>query len=1235
MQAFDILIYKLTMNEINFIIKKEFEICRDLSTRVGLFFNIMAYWRRDCMYLKRIEVKGFKSFAEKVDLEFGRGITAIVGPNGSGKSNISDSIRWVLGEQSAKTLRGGKMEDVIFSGTENRKSLGCAEVSLTIDNTSGSLPLDYSEITVTRRLYRSGESEYLINNSFCRLKDIVELFMDTGIGKDGYSLIGQGKIEEILSTKSEDRRNIFEEASGIVKYKVRKQEAEKKLDNTRQNLTRITDIINGLEEQIEPLKEQSIVAKQYLNLKEELKELEISIILNNFEASKKKLDKINEDIGSLCENKNIYEKNKQELVKETEALKNNLNTLENELESTNNDKFEAEKNWENKLGSQKLFEERKENYIKERERLERESLELKDQISRMNKEEAAFSDEKKNIEAELEERKRELDSINNRYDAVNQKSIEYEKLVENKKSEAIQLLKNISDINNKINTSHVMIDNLNNRKKQLEKDKKSRKETFDNLGGEISGYEAKLQEESKGLHKLKCEYEKITDKIALLEEENRKLINTRNQTYDRLKTIEARYNTLVEMERDMEGFNRAVKSIINNYSNDSRIYGVVSDLIEVPKGYEAAMEIALGPGVQNIVVDNEQTAGMLISYLKRNKQGRATFLPLTTIKPRTISLNKNVTSAKGYLGVASNIIKFDSKFNNVLSNLLGRVLICDNLENAGAIARLVDYSFRIVTLEGDVINTGGSFTGGSINSRGSGIFTRKNEINELQSELEKERHNLEAIEKNQETNSNEINKNRNSQNIILKDIQSITVNLQTEQNRIIVLKDQLNSYKEEMEDISIEALHIENQLKDNAEFLQNNIAELEKLNSIHEAAEREIEVLQTEQRGYQSQKESIWEEITKERILAAEINKSIEALENKILELQSERNNYNTKISNYKRNLQENQLKTQETINAISINSKEINQIKDNIEIIKNRASEIEEKIKVQLNEIDYKEKNLKNMEDGINSIILSIHKLEMSTSKLEAETDMYINKLWDEYELSIPQAVKYRKPLSNMTEANKRLNVLKTSIKELGDVNVNSIEEYKRVTERYEFLTTQRDDLCSAEESLLRMINEITKKMEMQFIEGFRTIREYFGITFKELFGGGYADLRLEGDDVLNTGIEIIVQPPGKKLQNLSLLSGGERGLAAIALVFAILKMKPTPFCVLDEIEAALDDANVNRFAKFLKEYSKNTQFIMITHRKGSMAVADALYGVTMEEKGVSKMISLKLKEEYKNELA
>lgn len=926
---------------------------------------------------------------------------------------------------------------------------------------------------------------------------------------------------------------------------------------------------------------------------------------------------------------------KQELQREIESLKENIKLLDLQHENANNEKFEAEKKYENKQGSLKLLEERKENYSKERERLERETLELEAQIDGLNKEEAVILEERSGIEEELEVRRKRLEDINKKFEDVNQNYLAYEEQVENKKSEAIELLKNISDLNNKVNTLKVMFDNLNSRKKQLERDENIKKETVENLNNEIKKYQDIIDENSSKLERIKQEHLKISSRIASLEEEGKNLTAGRNAAFDALKTTEARYNTLNDMERDMEGFNRAVKSVISSYGSDKRVYGVVSDLITVPRGFEMAIEIALGPAIQNIVVDNEGTAGMLIDLLKKNKQGRATFLPLSTIKARPYNLNREVKNAEGYLGVASEIIKFDDRFKNIFSNLLGRVLICDNLVNAGAIARKIEYSCRIVTLDGDVINTGGSYTGGSINSKGSGIFSRKNEIGELLKLLQSERDKLTDIENSMGINLGEINTNRKAQAAISSEIQSITVDLQTEQNRVAVLKNQLASYMDEIKDIEIEALHISRQLEENEKYSRNNIEELDRINLIHERISREIEVLQNDQREQQNEKERIWEQITEEKILYAEINKSLEAIDNKLLKLNSERSNYSSKIVHYRKDIEDNGLKALEVSEAILENSREMLQIQDDIECIKNKVLDIYEQIKMQTENTEYREKLLRETDEEINSIITSIHKYEITTSKLEAETEMHVARLWEEYELSIPQAVKYRIELDNMTEANKRLNMIKASIRELGDVNVNSIEEYKKVTERYNFLRTQREDLISAEEALLEMINEITRKMELQFIQGFRIIREHFGETFKALFGGGYADLRLEGADVLSTGIEIIVQPPGKKLQNLSLLSGGERGLAAIALVFAILKMKPTPFCVLDEIEAALDDANVGRFAKFLREYSNNTQFIMITHRKGSMAVADALYGVTMEEKGVSKMISLRLKEELKNGLA
>jgi chromosome segregation protein len=1179
------------------------------------------------VYLKRLDVKGFKSFADKIELEFGKGVTAVVGPNGSGKSNVSDAIRWVLGEQSAKTLRGSKMEDIIFIGTENRKSLGFAEVSLTIDNTDNVFPLEYSEITVTRRLYRSGESEYLINNTSCRLKDIVELFMDTGIGKDGYSLIGQGKIDEILSTKSEDRRNLFEEAAGIVKYKSRKQEAEKKLENTRQNLIRITDIIQELEEQIEPLGEQSRVAKNYLSLKEELKELEINFILNNYENSKRKLDKTNFDINELNQSKDSYEVKKQELIVMFQRLKGKLSSIEAEHEETNNIRLQMEKNFENKQGVLKLLNERHDNLMKDQERLKSEVKEEEKLIENINNELKELNSQITIQTNELGEKKQSIENINKEYAEINDKCRSFEELIENKKSDLIQMLKDSSEINNKISSTQSNIQNLNNRKIQLDKEINIKNEKVSELNNEIDKVKGLVSEYSEKLEAQKTNQNAVTNNIKSLEEKSENLRKEKNKVYEKLKMAEARYNTLVDMDKDMEGFSRSVKSIISKYKDSSRVFGTVSDLIDVPKGFEIAMEIALAASIQNIVVDNENTAGSMISYLKNNKLGRATFLPLTTIKGREVRLSTEVTNINGYIGIASDVIKYDPRFKNIISNLLGRVLVCDNLENAKAIAKKTDYSYRLVTLDGDVINSGGSFTGGSTNLKNSGIFSRKNEIEELNESIENQKGLMNDIEYKTSSNEQEMLFNKKNIEAINNEIQNLTFIIHSEESKIKSLQRECNSYEQGIKDIGIEMTHLYGEITKNEEYRKLNSEKLSELTTTQQDIENEVSALQADNKKYQINKEEVSNKLTQERILLAEQNQKLEAISQKLIQLESERRTHEQKISRHGESLKSNDVTIfntrEETKNIIA----ELQGISASVIDVKNKIYNIEKDKREFADGIASAEKEVTNCEENLNGIVQSIHKIEIIKSKVESEIENFSSKLWDEYEMSIPQAAKYRKDIGSMAEVGKKVNDLKNNIKSLGNVNVNAIDEYKRVTERYEFLIAQKEDLIKAEKSLFDIIAEITKKMELQFEEKFKVIKENFNQTFRELFEGGYADLKLEGEDVLNSGIDIIVQPPGKKLQSLSLLSGGERGLAAIALVFAILKMKPTPFCVLDEIEAALDDANVNRFAQFLREYSKNTQFITITHRKGSMAAADALYGVTMEEKGVSKIISIKFK--------
>lgn len=1185
------------------------------------------YKRGVILYLKNIEIKGFKSFADRIELDFNTGITAIVGPNGSGKSNISDSIRWVLGEQSAKTLRGTKMEDVIFAGTENRKPLGCAEVSLTIDNSKNELPIDFSEIKITRRLYRSGESEYLINGTPARLKDILELFYDTGIGIDGYSLISQGKIDEILSLRSEDRRNLFEEAAGIVKYKSRKIESERKLDSTRQNIIRIDDIIKELESQIEPLSEQSETARKYLNCREELKQLEINLTLHNYENSKLKIDSLSQKAKELNDSSKEYENRKSEITRNVSELKKKLDEIDNKLGNANNERFELEKRSENLDGTSKLLSERYENLIKEKTRIYEEIQKEKEKIELIDINLNKVGKQKESEAAQLDEKLKLVEDLQERYNINNEKCQQYEDKIENKKSDQIEILKDISDAKNKISTTNVMLDNLENRKSKIYKEVEVKKEKISLLEGDLNCKKTDFNNKNELICDIKNRYENLKDKVSGLEENAENLRIERNRTFDSLKTKEARYNALLHMEKEMEGYNRSVKLIITNFKDGKKVYGIISDIIEVPEGYETAVETALGPTLQNIVTDNENTASNIIDYLKKNNAGRATFLPLTTIKSREFGTNKNIAGLKGFLGIASDIVKYDVKYNNAVKHLLGRVIICDNLSNAKVIAKNIDYAIRIVTKDGDVINAGGSFTGGSNNFKNSGLITRKNEINELKVINENIKNKLSMIEEKIKINSQEIISNKKEYTASFDKLQSENLKFNIIKNEMKTIENQIEGFRESIKETLVETEQISLEKDRNIEAASKYNAEMEKLLEKQKEIESVTKGLEEELRDIRLEKEKLDVSLTDEKVSYAEMKKNYEAFILNIDQALNEKSKYisnieqnKTKLDETQKGLEQNTDEKNENRKLAANTLKLIDEKKQEIQAIENDKQKISDNLSDMEKQMNFADEDIKNVTDAIN-------KLEISKSKAEMEVDIICSRLWEDYELSIAQAEKYRTEIGNLQKAGKRVSELKQSIKDLGNVNVNSIEEYKKVTERFEFLKQQESDLKKAENNLVDVINEMNIKMEKQFKEKFKIIRENFNATFRELFGGGYADLKLESDDVLNCGIEITVQPPGKKLQSLTLLSGGEKGLSAIALLFAILKMKPTPFCVLDEIEAALDDANVNRFAKFLREYSKNTQFIIITHRKGSMAAADILYGVTMEEKGISKMISLKLK--------
>lgn len=1178
------------------------------------------------MYLKRIEVKGFKSFADKIDLDFNKGITAVVGPNGSGKSNVADAIKWVLGEQSAKSLRGAKMEDVIFAGTEKRGALGYAEVAITIDNQDHLIDFDYSEITVKRRLYRTGESEYYINGTQCRLKDILEVFMDTGIGKDGYSLIGQGKIEEILSTRSEDRRHLFEEAAGIGKYKWRKNEAERKLENTRQNLLRIDDIIEELEGQIEPLEVQAENAKKYLSYRDKLKEIEVNLLSHNYEGVKGKLNKCSEEEAKLKKSKEEYEVKRNLLQIDIDTLKDELKSIEEEGINLTKKVTDMEKSFENKQGNLKLLNERHDNLIKEKARIEEDIKEEKKTIVEIKNNRDNIAS-KENIEQEnLLKIKEELSTLQQQYNKVYEKCAESDRLIEGKKSDAIQILKDLSDISNKVNSCEVNIRNLENRKSQILRESKVKEERKENLNKEIQESKSEINKIEKLIEKINLDITEIRKEILNEENSLSVLMEDRNKTFDTLKQKEARFSTLSSMESDMEGFSRAVKSVIRRYKDENEVFGTVSDIINVPKGYEVAVEIALASSLQNIVVKDENIARDAIEYLKKNNLGRATFYPLTTIKGKYANINDNVKSIKGFIGIASNIVQCKDEFKNIISSLLGRVILCESLVSAKEIANKTNYTFRIVTLDGDVINSGGSYTGGSTNLKNSGLISRKNTIEALKSDIEQYKKKLQDIENSIQIKKTIIQGEKSKEVDKSKEYQNLSMQFNNENAKIKSIEDSLKITASDINDLSLELEQIDFEVANNNTFSKKALEEKESLLLKQSSLDDEINSLMLSFKDENKLKEDIQNNITKVKIKFTEITKSIEGLQERISILNRDTLSHERRINIFSNKILDTENSIFQTQEETKIIIADIQGVSQNLIDEKNKITEIEASKKSKYEKREHTEKESLKVDDSIASLLESIHKFDIQKSKLEMEVEGIKARLWENYELTIPEAISKKVAIVSFQEEEKKVQNIKGVIKSLGHININAIEEYQKVKERYEFLSTQKNDLEEAEDSLMKVIEEMTIKMRSQFTEKFKIMKENFNITFKELFGGGYADLKMDGDDPLVSGIDIIVQPPGKKLQSLTLLSGGEKGLSAIALIFAILKMKPTPFCVLDEIEAALDDANVNRYAKFLKEYSKNTQFIIITHRKGSMAVADSLYGVTMEEKGISKILSLKL---------
>ena len=1179
------------------------------------------------MYFKRLEMHGFKSFAEPAVIEFHEGVTCIVGPNGSGKSNISDAIRWVLGEQSPKMLRGGKMEEVIFSGTASRKSRGMAEVTLVIDNTEGLLPIDYNEVAITRRMYRSGESEYLINNNQCRLRDVRELIMDTGIGVDGYSIIGQGKISEIVSSKPESRREIFEEAAGVVMYKSKKAESERKLSSAKMNLERVDDIIGEIEGRIGGLREDSIKAKEYLKLRDRFRELEINITLRSIEKLEEAEETANADIESFAREIDRLTKEKcalDEKLSEDKRKSENLEELSKEARNELVANIEEISRLTNKS---QLDAERVKTLEKDINRVTEEISSLNEKKKRESENAESLISQKEETEAKLERVDSELSHSIQEAGEINGRLTKLVSDLDENRNKMYEAYNKVTSKKSEAGSMEGLRDSLIKRKEQineesklLEENRQSFEEHLENAQKEQKDCEDMLSETVAEIRSIEQELSKATERKNLTDKEL-------SHVSIKLSQSNTRKNTIEEMESNYEGYNSAVKFIMKT-SRLKGIEGVAAELMKVPSGLEVAVETAMGASLQNIICLRDKDAKEAIRTLKDNKAGRLTFLPVESIKGSRANVPVSISESKGYVGLACDLVEYDKKFKNVFEYLLGRVAIVENMQDA------IDFSkkapLRFVTVEGEIVNAGGAITGGKYKNKTANLLERKSEIAKLeehvnmlsQKKLALEEETKAAKDLISELSRRKVDWENREKNLQLKavDIKASIKNINTSYQDLVnnnsMQQQRLASIEKDLAD----ADSMSEELKKEAYYWQNESekakAEVAQIMKIHESVKDEADNAAEKITNIRIEKNKIDAELKHITELIERINDSIGEIHSQI---------------SVKRDL----LKGfEEEKNSLLFGSD------DSEEKVKAKTGEkllLEEYIaKVDGEKLELSQKiesagtQKKAIEDSLSSYQDEKYRQEIRKAKNEAQLESLKDKLWEDFEISYLQAIEFKKGDFVMSSAQKESRDIKNRLKELGEVNVGAIDEYVQISERYEFLLGQRSDITEAMEQLQTIVDDMEKTIKTRFKENFDKIVINFEEIFKQLFGGGHAELRLDNeDDPLEAGIEIVAQPPGKKLQNINLMSGGEKTMTAIALMFAVLKTRPTPFCILDEVEAALDDNNIERFSKYLHNF-KDIQFTIVTHQKATMEHADVLYGVTMPEHGISKVLSLRLGDNF-----
>ncbi len=1180
------------------------------------------------MYFKRLEMHGFKSFAEPAVIEFHEGVTCIVGPNGSGKSNISDAIRWVLGEQSPKMLRGSKMEEVIFSGTANRKSRGMAEVTLVIDNTEGSLPIDYNEVAITRRMYRSGESEYLINNNQCRLRDIRELIMDTGIGVEGYSIIGQGKIADIVSNKPESRRQVFEEAAGVVMYKSKKAESERKLASASANLERVNDIIAEIESRIDGLKEDSIKAEEYLALRKRFKELEINITLRNIEkldssnqAIKDDLSVFAEEIEKLSAEKTALDKDYTEARQKSE----NLDKLGNEARDKLLSCVEEINSLTNKS---QLDTERLNTLDRDFARVRDELKTLGEKRDRETEAEKELRLQEAEISASLEKTEKELGEKIDAYTEVSEKAAELAKDIDESRNKMYLLYNESSAKRSEAKSMESYKESLKKRREQLIEERKRLDETREASSTALNEAEKNKAEIEEKLHALKEQTKTNRIELENLSAKAKELDKQSSHAQILISQYNTRKKTIEEMENNYEGYNNAVRFIMKG--NFNGIEGVAADLMKVPEGFEVAVETALGAAMQNIVCQKDKDAKTAIQALKDNKAGRATFLPMESVKGSRANLPTSLSSAKGFRGLACDIIQCGDKYKGIFDYLLGRVVIVETMQDAIDCSKQKGLGVRFVTLEGEIVNISGAITGGKYKNNTANLLERKREIEKLAKDIKAIEDNLSKLQSEKKTLSDRSEKIR----ILIDELEKSYRNLEIESfNLHAKIESEIKSSKEMESNASrhVQQLaSVEGDL-DNADSMAKKLEE-EALRCQQESEQLKavIEELMNKQESVKAETDKASEDITAIRIEKNRQDSNKEGLMQMIQRIGKIVADFDSQIEAKKLQLQT----FEEEKNNILFGSKDAdeeirdkNKEKEELEEYILRVSEEKADISVKEEEMN---KRRTSLSEQLNSYQDKKYQQEIRIAKNETQLDTLKERLWDEFEISYLQAIEFKKTDFAVSTAQKESREIKNRLKELGDVNVGAIKEYAQVKERYEFLSEQRRDITSAMEQLKEIVDDMERTIKTKFKENFDKVVINFEEIFKALFGGGHAELRLDNEDnPLEAGIEIVAQPPGKKLQNINLMSGGEKTMTAMALMFAVLKTTPTPFCILDEVEAALDDNNIDRFAKYLRNFH-DIQFAIVTHQKATMEHADVLYGVTMPEHGISKVLSLRLGDNF-----